>query len=310
VKFSKPPLTLSQQLAKWQSRGLVVADTAKALHYLKFIGYYRFSAYTLPFQDPAHHDKHFRSGTTFEQVLELYVFDRELRLLVLDAIERAEVAVRTCLVNEMSTRHGAHWFIEARHFGGRFDHNRFLDKIDKELGIAAGARRPSRQHSEVFINHYYAKYTSPDLPPGWMVFEVLPLGTMSLVLANLANVSDRKAVALPFGIDEQVLTSWLHCLSYIRNVCAHHSRLWNRQLVIKPLVAKKHAALVPVRDRFYAVAVMLHYMLGLTAPKSSWHERLARLVDGQPAGNLRVMGFPAGWKAVPFWGFSTEDFAI
>lgn len=310
MKFTKPPLTPAQQLAKWQSRGLAVRDVGKALHYLQFIGYYRFSAYTLPFQDKAHHDKHFRPGTTFEQVMTLYVFDRELRLLVLDAIERVEVAVRTRLVNEMSTRHGAHWFMDSRHFCAGFDHNGFLDKIDKELGIAPTGKRPSRQHNEVFINHYYAKYTSPDLPPAWMVFEVLPLGTMSLVLANLANVADRKAVALPFGVDERVLTSWLHCLSYIRNVCAHHSRLWNRQLVIKPLVAKKHAALVPVRDRFYAVAVMLHYLLGVTAPKSSWHERLAKLAEGQPAANLQIMGFPVGWKAEPFWGFSAEDFTI
>ena len=116
MKFTKPPFTLQQQLQKWQSRGLIVADPTRAAHYLRFIGYYRLSGYTLVFQDGGHPDKHFKPGTTFEQVLSLYVFDRELRLLLLDAVERVEVGVRTCLVNEMSVKHGAHWFMDANAF--------------------------------------------------------------------------------------------------------------------------------------------------------------------------------------------------
>lgn len=319
MTFDKPPLTLEQQLDKWQSRGLVVGNRVEALHSLKFIGYYRFSAYTFPFQDPAHQDKHFLVGTTFEQVASLYLFDRELRLLVLDAIERVEVAVRACLVNEMSLKYGAHWFMESKYFkpplsgGGRsagFDHSKFLSNIDKVLRISQESDAPSARHNEVFINHYYEKYGEPRLPPAWMVFEVLPLGTISLVFANLASPADRSVVAQPFGVDERVLRNWLHCLSYIRNVCAHHNRLWNRQLVIKPVVAKKHESLVPVTDRFYALAVVLHYLLEVAAPKSSWHQRLAALVDEQSAANLRAMGFPVGWKAEPFWGFSAGDFAV
>ena len=124
---------------------------AGALHYLQFIGYYRFSAYRLPFQTLAVPDKPFAAGTTFEQVLSLYVFYRELRLLVMDAIERVEVAVRSSMVNHMCLKHGAHWFMNARHFkalpfpsGARmargFDHSKFLDKIDEELGIRPGAK--------------------------------------------------------------------------------------------------------------------------------------------------------------------------
>ena len=172
------------------------------------------------------------------------------------------------------------------------------------------ADAPARPHNEVFINHYYAKYGDPYLPPGWMVFEVLAMGRMSQVFANLRDVKDRNAIASPFGIDEQVLQSWLHCLSYVRNVCAHHRRLWNLQLVIKPIIAKKHAGLVAVRDRFYAVAVILHYLLGIVAPKSRWHERLACLIESHPVANIKSMGFPATWQAEPFWGLAKEDFTI
>ena len=321
MKFNKPPLTLGQQLAKWQSRGLVVNDTAKALHYLKFIGYYRFSGYALPFQDLNHPDKHFRAGTTFELVLGLYVFDRELRLLVLDAIERVEVAMRACLVNEMCVKYGAHWFMDAKYFrpppthaASRtyFDHNDFLNKIDEELGIPPMAHAPSALHNEVFINHYYAKYGDPDLPPAWMTFEVLSMNRLSQVFANLKEPGDRNGIAGYFGVDEQVLQKWLHCLSYVRNLCAHHRRLWNVKLVIKPLIAKKHTALIADadRDRFYAVAIILNYLMGIIAPQSRWHERLAALMVKHSGGGLRAMGFPPDWRSKEFWGLNDGDYSI
>ena len=225
MKFDKPALTLDQQLEKWQSRGLTIPDPAKALHYLEHIGYYRFSAYALPFQDPGHPDKHFRPGTTFEMVLSLYVFDRELRLLVMDVMERIEVAVRAHIVNEMSIRYGPHWFMETTYFKSlpprpltkhHFDHDEFLDKIDEELGIPKMAKTPSAPHNEVFINHYYRKYGDPYLPPAWMVFEVLSMNRMSHVFANLADPADRNRIACHFGVDEQVLQKWLHCLSHVR----------------------------------------------------------------------------------------------
>lgn len=312
MKFAKPALTLSQQLQKWQARGLVVGKTADALHYLQFIGYYRFSAYTLPFQTLAHPEKPFEWGTTFEQVLSLYTFDRELRLLVMDAVERVEVAFRSSMVNHMCLKHGAHWFLNAEHFkmpppafGSRkmrgFDHSKFLDKIDEELGIRTGAKTPVRPHNEVFINHYFSKYNDPNLPPAWMVFEVVSLGTLSHVFANLKNNNDRMAIAKPFGVDEQVLGSWLHALSHVRNLCAHHSRLWNRQLVIKPIVAKKHSQLVLVKDRFYAIAFTLNYLLNIIAPQSTWHHRLRALVQSHVIANTAAMGFPEGWSSLPIW---------
>lgn len=316
MKFTKPALDLARQLQKWQARGLVVADPAKALRYLQFIGYYRFSAYTLPFQTLAHPDKPFLSGITFEQVLGLYAFDRELRLLVMDAIERVEVAVRSSMVNQMCLKYGAHWFMDAGHFRvpvpgrganppPRFDHARFLDTLDDELGIPPSAKAPVRPHNEVFINHYFSKYTDPYLPPAWMVFEVVSLGTLSLVFANLRNNTDRAAIAKPFDVDEQVLGSWLHGLSYVRNLCAHHSRLWNRQLVIKPIIAKKHAAQVSVKDRFYAIAFILNYLLGIIAPHSTWHERLNTLIQSHPVVNTAAMGFPRGWASQPLWNPET-----
>jgi abortive infection bacteriophage resistance protein len=321
MKFDKPALTLEKQLEKWIGRGLIISNPDKALHYLKHVGYYRFSAYTLPFQDPGHADKHFRAGTTFDLVLSLYVFDRELRLLVMDTIERIEVAIRTYIVNEMSIPYGPHWFMDEQYFIPKptdptkqpfFTHEEFLNKLDEELGIPPRGYAPLKPHNEVFINHYYQKYGDPYLPPAWMVFEVISMNRMSHIFANLKNPDDRNRIASHFGVDEQVLQKWLHCLSYVRNVCAHHRRLWNLKLVIKPEVAKKHAALVPQmdRDKFYAVAIFLHYLMGIIAPQSRWHERLASLMTKHSAGGLKAMGFPPDWKTQPFWGLQDGDFTI
>ena len=304
MKFQKPPLTLPLQLQKWQSRGLTVVDPPKALHYLRFIGYYRLSAYALPFQQiqtlPLNPDKPFKSGTTFENILDLYVFDRELRLLVMDAIERIEVAVRTCIVNEMCLKHGAHWFMEPVHFTPRYRHNKLIDKIETELDIS-GQLRPRSPHHERFINHYYQKYTDPYLPPCWMIAETLPLGTWSSIYANLRQSAERKVIAGLFQVDEFILKSWLHSLTYLRNLCAHHARLWNRQFVIKPVIARKHSRFVTANDRFYAMAVVLHELLGTIAPGTTWHRRLASLLGACPIVNATAMGFPSRWTEEPFW---------
>jgi len=106
------------------------------------------------------------------------------------------------------------------------------------------------------------------------------------------------------------LQNWLHCLSYVRNLCAHHRRLWNLQLVIKPVIAKKLAHLVPVKDRFYAVAVILHSLLGIAVHKSTWHLRLAALLEAHPVADLKAMEFPPEWKSEPFWGLTKSDYEI
>lgn len=305
MKFQKPPLTLPQQLQKWQTRGLQVGDPTKALHYLCFIGYYRLSAYALPFQQtqnlPFNPDKPFKAGTTFENILDLYVFDRELRLLVMDAIERIEVAIRSCIVNEMSLLHGSHWFMDPVFFATRFRHNKLIDKIESELDITGVNLRPQSLHHERFINHYYQKYTDPYLPPCWMIAETLSLGTWSSIYANLRQSAERKAIAAHFQVDEYILKSWLHSLTYLRNLCAHHARLWNRQFVIKPVVARKHSPFVTANDRFYAMAVVLHELLRIIAPGTTWHTRLASLLNASPIVNPSAMGFPNRWTEAPFW---------
>lgn len=310
MKFTKPALPVPQQIAKLQARGLIIENAVEAEHYLRFIGYYRLSAYALPLQQGALPDKPFKPGATFQNILNLYRFDRELRLLSMDAIERLEVALRAVVMNEMAVRHGPHWFMDAVHFNTssrEFKHHELLNRIDRQFKIPPNGNQPSKPHREVFINHYFSKYTSPYLPPVWMVAETLTLGTWSEIYDNLKLPAERKAIAANFGIDEQILRNWLHALTYLRNLCAHHARVWNRQMVIKPIIAKKHLSFLKSNDRFYAIAVVIHELLMKVSPQSSWHKRLAKLMDEHSFIDPAAMGFPSAWRSEPFWAFLSSS---
>lgn len=301
MKFEKPPLSHEHLLLKLQGRGLSIPDAVAARWALRCVGYYRLAAYTLPFQQGHLPDKPFVAGASMSQILALYSFDRELRLLVLDAIERIEVALRTAVVHRLSLAHGAHWFMESSLFAPRFDHAAFINGIEEELALPNGGNQPRRQHAEVFINHYYRKYGEPRLPPSWMVAETLSFGSVSRLFSGIACSKMRQSIADSFAYNEAILGPWLHTLTYIRNLCAHHARLWNRQLVIKAQIPKRHAKALPRGDRFYAVALVLADLLTAIEPQSHWRFRLRDLIERHPEAERVAMGMPSDWKAHPLW---------
>lgn len=310
MKFTKPALRIVQQVAKLRSRGLLVPDPDEAEHYMRFIGYYRLSAYALPLQVAGDPNKPFKPGVALQDILNLYLFDRELRLLVMDGIERVEVGIRSVIINELSVRHGPHWLLQPAHFAVGFKHHELLARLDKELDIPCHATKPARPHHERFINHYFTKYTDPSMPPAWMLAELLSLGTWSLLFSNLRQAAERKLIAGSFGVDEFILKNWLHAMTHLRNICAHHSRLWNRQFSIKPMIAKKHAKFLKTNDRSYAMLVVLCDLLRSASPGTSWPQRLASLMTAHPSIDPAAMGFPLNWKQEAFWQLASEDYTI
>lgn len=311
MKFAKPAMSPADLRARWEERGLQVPNPNEADHYLRYIGYYRLSAYAVPLQVEgstltARLDKPFRHDVCFADILNLYRFDRELRMLFMDAVERIEVGIRAVIVDEMCTLHGPHWYLDPAHFKqkGRFKHNKLIQKIEKGLHIYNSPNPPNKAHHEVFINHYYKTYTAPYLPPAWMIAETLTLGTCSLIFEHICPTADRKRIAKHFQTDEQVLKNWLHALTYLRNLCAHHSRLWNRAFVIKPVIAQRHSSFLKSNDYCYAVAVVVEDLLRKVAPDTNWAGRLQNLLKGHPYVNPEAMGFPLGWDQEPFWNLT------
>lgn len=291
--FAKPALTLAQQVALLQSRGMVIDDTAQAEFYLRHLNYYRLGAYWLPFE--ADHATHaLRPGTRFEGVLNLYIFDRELRLLLLDAIERVEVSARTQWAYQLAHCHGSHAHLDDRIAYRTDRHQRHLEKLTEEV----------TRSDETFIRHLFDTYSDP-LPPTWAVCEVMSLGLLSHWYSNLKPMPTRRRIAAPYGVDEAVLQSWLHHLTVVRNTCAHHARLWNRDLTVRPQAPRsKPVALKdqfqPGSQRLYNTLLILLYLMDVVAPGSRWRQRLVALIDAHAIDTVS-MGFPADWRARPLW---------
>jgi abortive infection bacteriophage resistance protein len=296
-KFGKPALSVDSQISLLISRGLIIEDEAKAKHYLSFIGYYRLSGYCLHFQNGGNGEiRHqFKCGTTFDSVLDLYIFDRKLRLMLIDVIERIEVAVRESISNTLSNHFGSHWFLDAQHFKSISEHNKLLQHLEKEVN----------KSKELFIKHYYRKYCSPRLPPSWMTFEIQSLGTLSQIFKAL-NQENKKEVSKIFNLDSKIIESWLHSITYLRNLCAHHNRIWDRRFTITPQKAKLYKQYLLENDKFYAQAVVLEVFLKVIAKDSYWPARLKNLLEENPSISLTKMGFSEEWHRLPLWQVDSE----
>jgi len=108
-------------------------------------------------------------------------------------------------------------------------------------------------------------------------------------------------IAQESGLPEPVFTSWLHTLTAIRNLCAHHKRLWNRELSVKPLLLCNWQANGLSNRRYYAIALVIQSLLSQVAPRTQWKERLKTHFRAHPAIDLAAMEFPANWQTIPPW---------
>jgi abortive infection bacteriophage resistance protein len=300
MKFNKTPKSFDEQLDLLIERGLLVSNRSEAIHYLAHINYYRLEAYWLPFE--VSRDPHqFKDSASFDTVLNHYLFDRELRLHLLDAIERLEVSFRTQWAYHMSHAYGPHGYLVNKQ-GLRKDERRFQrDTADIQEHI--------KRSDEVFIKHFRDTYDEL-LPPAWVSCEVISLGLLSRLYSNLRAYKVRRAIAATYQFDESFLEGFLEHLTYVRNVCAHHSRLWNRHLTKKmplpkgkPLGLKDNIHIDDIHQtehKIYNTLVVIQHLMTVISPKSQWANSLNELIQQYDIDSKR-MGFPSGWKELPLW---------
>ncbi|MGI4831144.1 MAG: Abi family protein [Janthinobacterium lividum] len=284
TKGAKSPADLISHL---QVKGLQVPDTAAAQRVIETTGYFRLLIYMRVMQDPG--SKQFLAGTSFEDILKLYEFDRKLRLHCLDAIERIEVGLRAAIINEVAVPHGAHFYLNPAHFGNVEAYRAFFAKAIQARYLA--------------IEHYHKKYSNPPSPPIWAICEAITFGTLSHLYSGL-NLANRKAAAKPFGFDETVLVSWFRTLNDLRNTCAHHNRLWDKSMLVnQPTRAKAFSSELATvaQQRFYGRAIVLGALLNKLDPGYLWRTELVTLIGASPTVPLANMAFPADWRTRPFW---------
>lgn len=289
MHYLKAALSFPDQLAQLQQRGLHVADPDRALHWLGRVSYYRLSAYFLPFKER----ESFRPGTEFNDIAGLYIFDRKLRLLILDAIERIEIALRTSITYEIGHAYGPFGHTDPANFAPNLDHAKFMAELASE----------EHRARETFAAHFRKKYTAESHLPVWMATELLSFGTISILYKSLAPAIKNR-ISAEFGVSDRYAASWLHALSYIRNVCAHHKRLWNRELAIKPQLPTRSLAwphAVQSNERLYCILVLLQHMLKVVSPRCHWRDRLFKLFDEHPDVSLAPMQVPPDWRVRAIW---------
>jgi len=362
--YHKPYLTADQQVALLQSRGMSITHEDRAKACLSRIGYYRLSAYWYPnrksegYIDPNNGRQKtrvlddFRDGTHFSDALDFYVFDKKLRLLVLDALERVEIGIRTDIAILLGV-HGPWVHRDQSKLHGNFTRpnvpparlaqiqtlSRQRPKLSpqdiartvgvgvKTVKFALGNPRKASQSKldewlsrlddkfkkskEDFAKHFKEKYPS-DLPPIWVAVELWDFGTLSHFFSGM-KVTDQNSIAARYGLPSgDILEGWLRNLNDARNFCAHHSRLWNRNLPFIPtwptqgqipaldhIVGQAHSL-----SRFYASAVILRHLLLTINPTSTWADRLSEHVatlPDNPYVTLASAGFPENWVDQDIW---------
>ena len=300
MKFLKPSTTIDDQIATLRQRGLIIKDVNAAKHYLKNISYYRLAGYWWPLQsDKKNHL--FKPNSTFETVMKIYGFDQELRVLLFDAIEKIEIAFRTRLSNEMCNEVDPWWFEDPNNFNNKTEHSATLNAIDGEL----------KRCKEGFIAEHKRKYhLDTRRPPSWKTLEILSLGTLSKLYGNLkSGFKAKNRIAASLGtVNVDYLPSWLQDLTQIRNICAHHGRIWNRNLPGRPklLPNPPHAWITNVphvsqHHNLYIHLCCIKYLLNVIMPGNAFTYRLYFTLRRHRNIDLNALGMNKDWHKEKLW---------
>ena len=283
---------MEEQITLLKSEGLIFMDEEKANHLLQNISLFRFKSYLKPFR--LQNSKTFKPNSTFEAAYSLYKFDSELRKMICSELEKIEVSIRAQLSLTISQNAGIFWFTDSSNFKLKQLHNNLLTTLKSEL---------NRSDEEAIVD-FRTKYTN-DFPPSWMTFEISSFGTLSKLYSWLNSGLSRRKVASYYGLSDTVMISWLHSLVYIRNICAHHGRLWNKQMSINPIVPRKlklpFVSIPKETKKLYYILSTILYFLQTVNPKNTFVSRFTQFIDKYPQVDLNAMGFPKDWQQEPLW---------
>ena len=316
IPYKKPWIDIPDQVARLQFRGLVVSDVSGAAQFIRFVNYYRFSGFCLRFQawDSTLNDRRFVAGTRFEDVVDLYCFDAMLRDIISDALEAVEISLRSSMAFHFGRSFGAFGHLDPTNFDKSF--SRQVPSRTSKTQIVVPYKEwrntllsETKRSRELFVRHFEKTYTQyPDLPI-WMVAEICSFGTLSRMYSNLRN-AEQGVIAKDYGLQYCVLSSWLHTFTYVRNVCAHHARLWDKRVSIAPKLPQGNnwTKVGQSVGTIYAVVLMLNWMLAHDSVSSKlhtdWKKRMETLLDKLRNRFPHLMihtGFPLNWKTNPLW---------
>ena len=298
--YRKRPFRLSEQVDKLESKGMLIDSKEEAERFLADVSYYRLRAYTYPFQDNSGDKRFIKNGICFDDLKDLYKFDRDLRSLVFNAIARIEVSVRARMTQIYSESTGdGHWFLKKELY--RCDDKKLHQNIKADV----------ERSNEEFIKHYRNKYKRPSLPPCWMSLEVVSFGTLSRLYQLLRKDDTKKRLAQSYGImDVNVFENWLHAISGLRNYCAHHGRIWNRRFMVnmilpyntsRPFMDKDNSKTIK-NNKLFSLLSCIKFLLDSIDSSNDFKSSLVCLLNREVhLLSVKEMGFPNNWEELPVW---------
>lgn len=297
VHYDKPVLSIQEQIDLLTERGLIFEDHVRPKKYLETVGYFRLTGYMFHLQSKDGNHK-FIKNTKFEDIILIYQFDKKLRYLLSEYIERIEVAMRSFISNEFSKNYGFFWYTNHNLYADKGIHTTITDQVKESFSKA----------SELYLKSFQQKYTSEFFPPSNMAMEILTLGKISRLYSGLKNDIEKQNVAHSFNTLSHILSSWITYITNVRNICAHHSRLWNKKVTANRF-------LIPSREKYrfngsipddfnttvYGIISIIARLLKAINPQNTFISKGKALLHLYPGINVADMGFPADWKENPAW---------
>lgn len=283
--FPKKHLNYSEQVELLESRNLSVLDYEFAVKKLKNLNYYRLTPYFYNFFE---RKDYFKAGSSFEDIVNLYNFDKDLRSILFSNIESIEIYIRAKSAFAISKLKGAFGYLDEASFNAKYHH--------KYTELLSNINREVTRSKEVFVKKYISEI---GYLPVWAMVEVISMGSLSMLYSYLTD-DIRKEISGELKIPTFVLQSWLHTLTYIRNICAHHSRLWNKDLAIEPVVPRKNKKFNQISNKrlFFILAIINDLNNKIDSNSNSLPKDINILLDKYLNINIKAMGFHNNWKTI------------
>lgn len=324
MEYTKAWLPLDKQVERLVARGLEVDDESRAVALLQSVGYYRLTGYLYPFlrsEELVENGRtrnrvlsRYRSGTALHHAEQIIDFDRRLRMLVMEGVERFEVALRMrtgYVLGESS----AFAHEDPASFTEAFTASRTDSRDPRPSAHVLWLQRVKEardKSDELFVEHFREKYEGR--MPIWALTELLEMGQLSRVYRGMLQ-QDAEKIAFAFGVPtKKIMTSWLASLNYVRNVAAHHARLFNRKLQNAP--SRPTVGKAPLLDHLsapdapksdfgtYNALAVIAYLLKHVDADCRWAQSLVDLLHEFPTSHalsVRSIGVPDGWEVLTLW---------
>ncbi|PWG60466.1 Abi family protein [Bifidobacterium catulorum] len=287
----KPALSYKEQVQRMRSRGLIIDNEDEAVTWLSNLNYYRLRGYWITLED----NGKFLPGTTLTDIQAIYQFDQKLRLWLWHAIGPIEIKARTSFAYHLGRACGPLAHQTPGFFTNVKAHARSMNGYARERARAERDGVPC-------VVHNLRKYG--DLPI-WAAVEIMSMGTVSQLYGNLSTrasypdgMTVSRAIARDFGTKPFLLKSWLRHLTYIRNLCGHHSRIYNRAMTTKATLLKADSRYDGPKAFPTIITLKRIYERLWQREWEDLADQLTGMVEEQPSVPLAPMGFPNGWRTI------------